>query len=102
MVPHFQKRLNEFNDHPHVGEVRGVGLMGAIEVVKDRDKKLPFDPSYDVSENLAQAGYKEGIIIRPIGNAVLFAPPFIINENQVDELFDAFSRALNLTLDRIG
>ena len=102
VVPHFQKRLNEFNDHPHVGEVRGVGLMGAIEVVKDRDKKLPFDPSYDVSESLAQAGYREGIIIRPIGNAVLFAPPFIINESQIDELFDAFSRALKSTLDQIG
>ena len=102
VVPHFQKRLHEFSEHPHVGEVRGVGLMGAIEVVKDRNKKLPFDPSYDVSESLAQAGYREGIIIRPIGNAVLFAPPFIIDENQIDELFDAFSRALDLTLDQIG
>ena len=67
--------------------------MGSEMCIRDR--------SHGVSENLAQAGYKEGIIIRPIGNAVLFAPPFIINENQVDELFDAFSRALNLTLGRI-
>ena len=93
--PYFQKRLHAFADHQHVGEVRGIGLTGAIEVVQDKQTKTAFDSKLEVSERIARRGLQEGIVIRPIGGAVIFAPPFIMTREEIDELFDAFDRTLN-------
>jgi adenosylmethionine-8-amino-7-oxononanoate aminotransferase len=102
IAPYFENRLRDFEEHPHVGEVRGVGLMGAIEVVKDKSQKAEFDPDLEVADKLAKAGCKEGIMIRPIGNAVIFAPPFIIEPHQIDELFDAFGTAFEQVLAQVA
>ena len=102
IASYFDNRLRDFEEHPHVGEVRGLGLMGAIEIVKNKSQKAEFDPDLEVTEKLAKAGYNEGIIIRPIGNAVIFAPPFIIEPHQVDELFDAFGTAFEKVIDEVA
>ena len=94
VAPYFQERLQAFADHDHVGEVRGIGLTGAIEIVADKALKAAFDPGLEVSERIAMQGYQEGIVIRPIASAVIFAPPFIVTRSEIDELFDAFDRTL--------
>ncbi|GIS89963.1 MAG: hypothetical protein CM1200mP20_00040 [Pseudomonadota bacterium] len=99
VAPYFQERLQVFADHDHVGEVRGIGLTGAVEIVADKARKAAFDSGLEVSERIAMQGYQEGIVIRPIGSAVIFAPPFIITRNEIDEFFDAFDRTLTNVME---
>ena len=98
VAPYFQERLNGFATHPHIGEARGVGLMGARELVADKARKTPFPPDRPVSEQIANAALENGLICRPIGQAIVLAPPFIITRDQIDELFDKLQRTLDQVL----
>lgn len=98
VAPYFQERLNGFAAHPHIGEARGVGLMGALELVADKARKAPFPPDQPVSEQIANAALENGLICRPIGQAIVLAPPFIITRDQIDELFDKLQRTLDQVL----
>lgn len=80
--------------HPNIGEVRGKGLMGALEAVRDRATKTPFEGSLSVSERIANACMDHGLICRPLGQAVVLAPPFIVTPAQLDEMFDKLDAAL--------
>ena len=96
---YLQSRLKEFADHPLVGEVSGVGMIGALELVADKASKKPFD-GMKVGQFCARAAEDNGLVIRPLGgNRVAVCPPLIIETPHVDELIEKFSAALNLTLD---
>ena len=96
---YLQARLREFTDHPLVGEVSGVGMIGAVELVADRASGKPFD-GMKVGQFCAKAAEDNGLVIRPLGgNRVAVCPPLIIETTHVDELIEKFSAALNLTLD---
>ena len=96
---YLQSRLKEFADHPLVGEVSGVGMIGALELVADKASKKPFD-GMKVGQFCARAAEDNGLVIRPLGgNRVAVCPPLIIEATHVDELIEKFSAALNLTLD---
>ncbi len=97
LAPHFQEKLRAFADHPLVGEARGIGLLGAVELVADKDKKTPFDPAKKVGYSLMGRAREQGLIIRCLGDVAVFCPPLIIDETQIDELFERFSRALDAT-----
>ena len=93
--PRFQQRLAALAAHPMVGEARGVGLMGALELVADKQAKTAFAAELDVSERVARQALRNGLVCRPLGQAVVLAPPFVITAEQVDELFDTLSRTLD-------
>lgn len=93
----FQERLQDFADHPLVGEVRGAGLIGAVELVKDKDPRVAFDPSQGVGVYCAAACQDEGLIIRNMGDAMAFCPPLVITDEQIDELFSKFAAGLERT-----
>ena len=95
--PRFQQRLRSLADHPLVGDVRGVGLMGAVELVTDKPTKGRFDPVGAGAATVAQAAQARGVIVRNIAVAesVAFSPPLVINEAEIDELFDRFALALD-------
>jgi 4-aminobutyrate---pyruvate transaminase len=95
VAPAFQARLRAMADHPMVGEARGVGLMGALELVADKGAKLPYPPDLEVSERVAAQAQRNGLICRPLGQAVVLAPPFVITETQIDELFAILRRTLD-------
>ena len=96
---YLQGRLSEFADHPLVGEVSGVGMIGAVELVADKASKKPFD-GMKVGQFCARAAEDNGLVIRPLGgNRVAVCPPLIIETAHVDELIEKFGAALNLTLD---
>ena len=97
-----QARLGEFSDHPLVGEVRGVGLIGAIELVRNKEPKQAFAASEGVGAYCANACLEEGLILRNLGDAVAFCPPLIINEREIDELIAKFSKGLERTLAWVG
>ncbi|MFO1173431.1 MAG: aminotransferase class III-fold pyridoxal phosphate-dependent enzyme [Hyphomicrobiaceae bacterium] len=82
-------------DHPMVGEARGVGLMGALEMVSDKATKAAFSGSLGVSERVSRKALANGLICRPLGQAIVLAPPFIIKPTEIDELFDTLKRTLD-------
>jgi len=93
----FAERLNGFKDHPLVGEVRVVGLIGAIELVADKKTKRLFDPKGAVAKFVRNRAEELGAILRavPAGDSIAFSPPLIITEAEIDALFDIFGRALD-------
>ena len=98
--PQFQKRLNALADHPLVGEVRGMGLVGAIELAADKASKTPFDAKKGLGARVVANAQAEGLIVRFIaGDVISICPPLIIQPAEIDELFDKLSRALDRTLD---
>ncbi len=98
LAPQFQERLARYRDHPLVGEVRGVGLIGAIELVANRTTKAAFEPAGKVGAECLNHCHENGLICRAIGDVMAFCPPLIITSAQVDELFDKFDRAMAATL----
>lgn len=95
--PHFQAHLKRLSAHPHIGEARGVGLMGALELVADKENGKPLPAELQIPERLATQALDNGLICRPLGAAIVLAPPFIITESQIDEIF----ASLELTLDSV-
>ncbi len=95
VASHFQAGLRKFADHPLVGEARGVGLIGALEIVADKASKTPFNEAHLVGEQVVRLAQRNGLILRPIGAAVIFAPPFIINEAEIDEMFARTAKVLD-------
>jgi 4-aminobutyrate--pyruvate transaminase len=100
LSPHFLSKLKQFAGHPYVGEARGVGLIGALELVADKASKAAFAQPGSVGGKLAELCHEEGLIIRAIGEIIAFCPPLIITSNEIDEMFARFGRALDrLALD---
>ncbi len=94
LSPRLEAGLAEIAKNPNIGELRGVGYMWALEAVKDRATKTPFDGSLSVSERIANTCTDLGLICRPLGQSIVLCPPFILTEPQMDEMFDKLDRAL--------
>ena len=101
LEPIFQQRLKNLEEKELVGEARGVGLMGAVELVSDKKTLSTFDPIGSAGPVLAEVGHSEGIILRAIGDVLAVCPPLIITEDEINELFDRFERTLDKGLEAI-
>ena len=91
----FIEGLNKLLDHPLVGEVRGVGLVAAIELVTDKDNKTALEPAGRLGAIVAAELQKNGVIIRAMMDAIAFCPPMIIKNEQIEELLDKISKSLD-------
>ena len=98
----FQARLRAFNDLPCVGEVRGIGLIGAIEFVKDKATKESFPRDARVGIYCMERCLEHGLVVRALGDVVCFCPPLVITEAQIDELFSKFELALRETIEKFS
>ena len=92
--PYFMNRLNEFNKYDNIGETRGVGLMAALEMVKNKKTKEPFDGHLNMGDKVANLSIDNGLICRPLGPAIVLCPQFIINKSQIDEIFDSLHKTI--------
>ncbi|MGY3473476.1 aminotransferase [Bradyrhizobium ottawaense] len=102
---HFQNRLRErFAQLEIVGEVRGVGLLGAIEFVADRHTKRRFDPQLKVGARISKAARDRGLIARamPHGDILGFAPPLVVSEAEIDEIIELAHGATRQVLDELS
>jgi 4-aminobutyrate--pyruvate transaminase len=98
-APHFQARLSALNDQPLVGETRGLGLIGGVELVADKTSKRAFDPKAAVAPRAVGFAQEEGLIVRFLaGDVISICPPLIITIEEISELFDRLARALDRTL----
>ena len=84
--------------HPLVGETRGRGLIGAVELVSNKETKEPFAACLIAGVSCANFAANHGLIVRAIGDNIAFTQPLIITNNQVNELFDKMQVALDDTL----
>ncbi len=99
-IPRFQERLRALGQHPLVGEARGMGLVGAVELDADKRTKRQFDLKKGVGAMAVRLAEDEGLIVRSIyGDIVSICPPLVISIAEIDELFDRLGRALDKTLD---
>ena len=99
LAPALQLGLRSFRDHPLVGEVRGIGLIGGIELVADKATKQAFDPALAVGAKLVAFSHQHGAILRPIGDTIGFSPPLIIQVEEIEALLFRFEKALADTAD---
>ena len=102
-APLFQSRLQALGEHPLVGEARGLGLIGGVELVADKRDKRAFAPQHGVAAKAVQFAEAEGLIVRAVlGDVVTLCPPLIISAAETDDLFDRLTRALDKTLDWVN
>jgi 4-aminobutyrate--pyruvate transaminase len=95
--PQLQEGLRRFASHPLVGEIRGVGLLAGVELVKDQASKAPFDPKQGVGAIFAARAQEHGLILRAMVDSVALCPPLIITADEVEEMLRRFGRALEDT-----
>ena len=103
------RKLRALSDLPSVGDVRGLGMLAGIEFVADKATQAPYPRALKFAETFVSAAQEEGLIVWPNvgqadgenGDLVMIAPPFIIAEEQIDEVVSLFKKALEKTLDRI-
>ena len=96
--PRIQAGIRSHADHPLVGDVRGIGLIGAVELVRDKTTKQSFDPKAGVAAYLVRRAQHHGAILRNMpGDIVAFSPPLIISEAEIDEMMACFGKALDDT-----
>ena len=91
----FQSRLMKLGDHPLVGEARGVGLLGAVELVADKKTKRSFDPKKMLGATAVNKMQELGLIVRNVQDSLALCPPLIIANDQVHEMFDIFEAGLD-------
>lgn len=95
VMGHFQDRMSRLGDHPLVGEARSCGLMGALEVMKDKDNVMPFDPGDKVGSYVEERCLENGLIVRAIGDNLALCPPLITTDAEIDEIFDIAQKSLD-------
>ena len=82
---YLHRKLNEaLLDHPHIGEIRHIGLINAMELVTDKQTKTEFDSNLRMGYQVYKHALNSGLILRPLGNVIYFNPPLIINEDEID------------------
>ena len=99
-APYLQKRLRELNDHPLVGEVRGVGMLGAIELVQDKATRKRYE-GRGVGMICRQFCFDNGLIMRAVGDTMIISPPLVISKDEIDELVAKARKCLDLTLETL-
>lgn len=102
IAPYFRQSLQELASHPIVGEIRGVGLIAAIQLVKDKQSREIFTAQDDAANFCRDVAANKGLIMRAVYQSMVLSPPLIITRAQVDELIEKARQALNETAKRFG
>jgi putrescine aminotransferase len=102
LSPYLQKRWAELADHPIVGEARGIGVLGAIELSADKVTRKSFEGNGKAGSLCRDHCINNGLVMRAVGDTMIISPPFILSNAQVDELVDKAKVALDKTADDIA
>lgn len=97
---YFQSKLQELANHPIIGQVRGVGLLGAMEIVKDKKTRERFEG--DAGTLCRDHCFSNDLVMRAIGNTMVLSPPLVITKDEIDTLFTLARRALDMTAKDLG
>jgi 4-aminobutyrate--pyruvate transaminase len=98
MAPIFKMRIEALAGHALVGEARAIGLLGALELVKDKQARESFGAKLGVGARCARFAEEEGLLCRPVGgDNIALCPPLVIEAAEINAIFDMLSRALDKT-----
>jgi putrescine aminotransferase len=100
--PYLQKGWQALEDHPLVGEARMVGLMGALELVKNKEPMQRFDDKQGVGTICRDFLVNNGLVMRAVGDTIVAAPPFVLSHAEADEMIEITRRCLDLTQEAIS
>lgn len=98
-MTYFREQLETFYDLDIVGDVRSIGMVGAIELVADREKKAPLPPEKRIPFRISRRAIEHGLLIRPLGDIIYFVPPYIVSEAEIDQMFHTTKKAIKEVLD---
>jgi putrescine aminotransferase len=101
-APYLHKRLRELADHPLVGEVRGVGMLGAIELVKNKATRERYPSESGAGMICRGHCFANGLIMRAVGDTMIISPPLVISKAEIDELVDKARQCLDLTAEQLA
>jgi putrescine---pyruvate transaminase len=101
-APYLQKRLRELGEHPLVGEVRGLGMLGALELVKDKQNYVKFDSKQGVGLICRDFCFDNNLVMRSVGDAMIISPPLVIEHSDVDDFVERAWQCLDLTQKAIA
>ncbi|MDH3995143.1 MAG: aminotransferase class III-fold pyridoxal phosphate-dependent enzyme, partial [Gammaproteobacteria bacterium] len=102
VAPHFQARLRELEDHPIVGEVRGLGMFAAVELVRDKGSRERLAPDSAAAVFCRDSANLNGLMVRQTGDAMITAPPLITSTGEIDILLEKLTQALDQTAAHYG
>ena len=100
--PYLQKRWRELADHPLVGEARGIGFIGALELVKNKNTRELFEPAGEVGKMCRNFCFKNSLVMRAVNDTMIIAPPLIMTKEHIDELIELANKCLDLTAKELG
>ena len=92
----FQRRLHDMRSNHIIGETRGVGLIGAIEIYENRELKQLFDPKFGAGIKVMKLCQRHGLLVRAIQDTIAICPPLIISNKEVNKLFDILEYSLEI------
>ena len=92
--------LRSLDRHPHVGNIRGRGLMFGIELVADRDTRRGFQPAHRIGRRVCEAAIERGVWLRPLGDVVVVMPPLCVEESEICQIADAVVQSIDAVLPR--
>jgi 4-aminobutyrate--pyruvate transaminase len=101
LAPLLQTALGAFRDHPLVGDVRGVGLIGGMELMRDKARREPFEPALGIGARAGAAVQRNGLIVRVMGDRVVFAPPLVIEPADIEQIAARLRRGLDELADEL-
>ncbi len=93
--PVMQAALGRLIAHPLVGDVCGTGLILGMELMRDGEKRIPFDPALAVGQRVDATSKRHGLIVRVVGDRLVFAPPLVIEEAEIEEIAERLARTLD-------
>ena len=102
LSPYLQKKWLALGDHPMVGEARGVGMVGALELVKDKNTKTSYPSDQNVGTICRDFCFNNGLIMRAVGDAMIICPPLVISHSEINELIEKAKLCLDLTWEKIN
>ncbi len=100
--PHLAKRLAELADHPIVGEVRSLGLIGAVEIVQEKNPRTRFPEAGKAGGICRDHCFRNNVVLRAVRDAMVMSPPLTITTDEIDELVSRLRRCLDLTAKDLG
>jgi putrescine aminotransferase len=101
-APYFYQQWSSLADHPIVGEARSLGLVGAIEIVKNKSSRERFAKQDKAGARCRDFCFDNGLVMRAVGDAMIVAPPLVMEKQHIDELIDKARRCLDLTAESLA
>lgn len=102
LAPYFKAKIESFAEHPLIGDVRSVGLMGGLEIVQDKATREAFPYEAHIGDHCAAEGLKRGLAFRANGDTMSLMPPLVTTIQQLDTIFAIAREALDATAKHFG